>query len=695
MRTTADEGTAGLASPTFRPDVQGLRAIAVGIVVLYHAGLSFGGGFVGVDVFFVLSGFVIIRGLRFELAKTGSVDLVAFAQRRIRRLLPALALLLAVVLPLGLVFSPVDGFQPGAMAALSAVLFNANTFFQISGDGYFSTSAELNPLLHTWSLSVEEQFYFVFPAAALLSWKMGRRFNIGGLRGLFVALLAVGAVSLIAAEVLASGLWGHSFGTPWGRVIIDERAAFFSTPTRAWEFAAGALVGLVGPTKSDKVASALCVGGLGAIAACCVLYSSPGTTFPGLAAVVPVGATAALLSAGGRGPVGRLLQAAPLQRIGDLSYGWYLWHWPLIVYVRGLTVNTAFDSPWIVGSAALLALVPAELSMRLVENPIRKSTSLQPRHVGLLGLACGLIPLVVTAGSVLAWGALHRDTVESMEEQFAIHLDASNGCDSNFSEGAHDGTCAFPADEDRGTVALIGDSNAGHFSEGLRQGVAMVGYDLEVITRSSCLFADVRTAPSGFEAADCGQAVEQTTQELIDTDVDVVVLGHAADYYIDDPAFGVIDEVSGEMVFDSDTKREIIAAGFANKVAELTNAGIEVVVMQPVPRVAGWEPGACSVIRWSDDGTGCPSETPVGRVVAQLGTMEPINRAIIAAGGRVMDVSGELCDAQTCSVVVDGDYVYRDALHLSVAGSESLAGLFATAVSEPATLPDETMAFTD
>ena len=687
----------GLSRPAFRPDVQGLRALAVVIVVLYHAGLSFEGGFVGVDVFFVLSGFVIMRGLHHELASTGGINLVAFAQRRIRRLLPAFALLLALVLPIGVLLSPIDGFSQAVSTAFAAVLFNANTFFHLSGDGYFSASAELNPLLHTWSLSVEEQFYFVFPAGVLLSWRLGQRLSkFGSARTLVVVLSAVGVLSLIVAEILASSTLSYSFSAPWGRVIIDERVAFFSMPTRAWEFAAGALVSFASPAKSERAGSVASAAGLGIVGACCFLYTSSGTVFPGLAAVVPVAATVALLWAGGSGPIGRLLASTPLQRIGNLSYGWYLWHWPLIVYARALTAGTRLDSPWFVGLVAVFAIVPAQLSMNLIENPVRRAEHMSSFRIVRLGAVCAALPLLVAAASGAAWSAIHSDTIESYEAQFAIHLDAANGCDSNFSAvDSGGGVCEFEVTAPLGSVALIGDSNAGHLSEGLRAAATDANYDLTIATRSSCLFADVGTAVGGHELRACAEAISLTTDRIVQTGVEMVVIGHAADTYISDPVFAVIDERTGEPVTSEAEKRQMIAAGLGHTVAQFVDAGIEVIVVQPVPRITGWEPGACAITRWAGNTTGCTGEASGEDLLAQRESMALINESVIASGGRVLDLSGAICLASGCEVFVDGSYLYRDEAHLSIAGSELLTDPLVEVLRGSDTSPENLLLFSD
>jgi peptidoglycan/LPS O-acetylase OafA/YrhL len=232
-----------------RRDIQGLRALAVLLVVAYHAGAPLPGGFTGVDVFFAISGFVIARALIRELASTGGLRLGRFYARRVRRLLPALAVMLIAVALLGTLASPVAGQRMGGLTGIRASLFAANVYLYHLGTGYFDVSASLDPLLHTWTLAVEEQFYLVFPALLLLGWRLGRR---------LAAVLLVGAVS--AGSFYLALEYSQAFGI--GGVAHPQRFAFYASPTRAWEFGAGSLLALGSPLLSR--APLLVADGLGA-----------------------------------------------------------------------------------------------------------------------------------------------------------------------------------------------------------------------------------------------------------------------------------------------------------------------------------------------------------------------------------------------------------------------------------------------
>jgi peptidoglycan/LPS O-acetylase OafA/YrhL len=290
-----------------RSDVQGLRAIAVLLVVIYHADTSWlTGGYVGVDIFFVISGFVITRMLLRELDQTGRIDFKTFYLRRVRRLLPALALMLSIVLAVGALIGPVGGQRVAARTGAAAALMNANhgLAFETQG-GYFDVAAEVNAVLHTWSLAVEEQFYLLFPAVVAVAFVLHRR--LGVIRG----LVGIATLSFVLS-------WALSEGRPWVIPVgkYSQELAFYSAPTRAWEFAIGGL--LVFARALGRRASVACaIAGAGMVLWSSVAFDA-NTVFPGVAALLPViGAVTpdARLVIGGRRaravPFPRLRRRAP------------------------------------------------------------------------------------------------------------------------------------------------------------------------------------------------------------------------------------------------------------------------------------------------------------------------------------------------------------------------------------------------
>jgi len=344
--------------PGFRADIQGLRAIAVLLVLAYHARPDLvPGGFVGVDVFFVISGFLIAQPLAVEAARTGRVRLAAFWGRRIRRLMPAAALVIVVALGLGLWLSSVTRWESQLWQAFASATSWQNWFLADRAVDYLHASDPAGPLQHFWSLSVEEQFYVAVPLLlALLAVLVPRRL-LGAWR---IVLVAAFAVSLA---------WSI------GETALDPDIAYFSTATRAWEFLLGAGVAAFAGRLAPGPRLGQVLGGAGVVI---VLASGfvigPDWAFPSWTALVPtLGAALAILGgirAGAAGPVTRALGLPPLRYVGDISYSLYLWHWPVIwVTLAALRDRNAWVPPLWVPVVIAVSLACAVLSYELVERP--------------------------------------------------------------------------------------------------------------------------------------------------------------------------------------------------------------------------------------------------------------------------------------------------------------------------------------
>jgi peptidoglycan/LPS O-acetylase OafA/YrhL len=377
------------------PEIDGLRAVAIILVAFFHAGLpGMTGGFIGVDVFFVISGFLITRLLVDEFTRTGSLDILSFYARRVRRLLPALAVVLVATLAAGaLVLNPIGEQQDLAASALATATFVSNIFFWRTQTGYFADHAEQLPLLHMWTLAVEEQFYIFWPLAMLGTGFLARRSGVSSYV-LFVAMLVVGS---IASLVLS-----------WLITPIKPTMAFYLTPFRGWEFGIGGLLSIlfyarVTPAANPLLGSALALFGLAAIIAASVLFNSD-TIFPGLAALVPTAGAGSIIlgvTLAATSPVARLLRATPLVVIGKLSYSWYLWHWPLLALTRAQTLGDHALSRDV--ALIIIALGLSAITYRYIEEPVRQLKP-WPFAVSSQAVIAGLLILASTAAlSGVVW----------------------------------------------------------------------------------------------------------------------------------------------------------------------------------------------------------------------------------------------------------------------------------------------------
>ena len=415
----------------YRAEIDGLRAIAVAAVVLYHAAALPAAGFVGVDIFFVISGYLITGLLLQEHAASGRIDVLAFYARRARRILPAVIAVELAALAAASMLLPPEELVRTAQSATASALFGANFFFEAL-TGYFSPRAEQMPLLHLWSLSVEEQFYLFWPALLLVLLRLRAR-RVGG------AIALAGALSFALAEWL---------------VRTHPDAAFFQMPARFWELAAG---GFVATTRAGVVLPrwlpALAL--LGIVAACCM----PAPYFPGAGALLAVAATATLLwcvhGGGDLGLPGALLRSPPMVGIGLVSYSLYLVHWPLLAFYRATTVGNGEVGTRL--ALCLGAVVLAFLSYRYIEQPLRRQRA--PRARVVVGGAAASL-LLAAAAAAYAYAVAADEAARPRDNPLAIKAESDlptgwHRChyqvwDTQFPK------CEYPA----ARTALWGDSMA-------------------------------------------------------------------------------------------------------------------------------------------------------------------------------------------------------------------------------------------
>lgn len=666
-----------------RLDIQGLRAVAVILVVAFHAGLPVRGGFIGVDVFLVISGYVITSMLHKELRATGSIRLRTFYGRRIKRLLPALAVLTTAVVALSIVLgSPLATQETTAKTALGATYLSANIVIYNDSTEYFSPDAETNPLLHTWTLSVEEQVYLVFPSLLLLSWVVGRRVRRQARRGAAVMLGVVGVASFAACTLGSFGL-----------LPLPTAFAFYSSLTRVWEFAVGAGLALIAPTlKRIPPKVALALGTLGAIVVLAGAFAISGEMpYPGFAVLAPVLGTAALIAAGSRPPrgVSRFLGTKPMVKIGDVSYSWYLWHWPLIVFAVALWPGVG----WVLVVAAAVSLILAGLSTYLLENPVRRRSSIKGWKVVLLALLCTLIPtaaaLGLWKGADASWG---DESVAAMQAQVdAPHVSETLGCDDASSNGSSldEAGCQWNATGKGPHVYLVGNSVATMYSEAMIGASKKLDVPLTIDTSQGC-FSVIETNRQ------CSNLFEKTIEKLIARDPGIVVMSSTWDL----GRFGGGE--STKSTYTVAEKTDALVDSLEGSIIALHDAGHHVVIVLPSPRFfesgkegeylpapqgslsrqaahdSAWRQRYCPSSVASVDPADCGATVRLSDVkAAQAKTVDALHEIARATGATTFDLLDHYCPKGIC-ITNDGNrWIFEDGIHITVSESESLAPEFA------------------
>jgi peptidoglycan/LPS O-acetylase OafA/YrhL len=671
------EPTAPEARSHRRADIEGLRAIAVLLVVLFHADLAFvPGGFVGVDLFFVISGFVIMSMLLPRLETRGTLQLGWFYSRRLRRLLPALALTITITaMGSALFLSPLGAQQATASTGVAASLFTANIeLYRASGGGYFDLPTEANALLHTWSLSVEEQFYLFLPAFLILAWR-GTRW----LRSHWSAKRVTTA--LLAGAVVISFVL--SLITSFGRGISEpEQFAFYASPTRAWEFGAGALLALATPLLlrvPQRVA--LFLGLLGALlVTVSAVAITPSTPFPGLAALIPVGGAALLLVAGSVSTHGAsaVLGLKPLVWIGGLSYSWYLWHWPIIVWAR--TVWPSAD--WVLVAAAAFSLAPAWLAWRYVETPIRFDDRYLGRRIVALAAVCIIVPLTACAAlSVIGNGERESSAYAALTEGQRKHADTVRGCDRAAPLPQRKGDeCTWAVENPRGTVYLVGDSNAGQFTESVAAAANREGFDFTVATRSGCPFVDLALR-GGDVPDDCRRWVRETLRGLEEKSPALVVIASDSTAYVNGDQFSMRDAQA--VTSSADARADLWGLGLGRVVRQLDEAGVPTLVVHTIPQYPNNRFMECPPVRvFSDEGS-CAASSSREDIEDQQRATREVEAAVVGAtaSSQAIDFTDELCSDGRCITFADGKWLYRDGAHLTVEHTKTLTDRFAAMIT--------------
>ena len=659
----------------FRPDVEGLRAVAIVAVLLCHAGLPFvAGGYVGVDVFFVISGFLITRLLLGELEGTGRISLRRFYARRARRLLPLSAVLLAAVGILSLLLlSPVRAVEVSGDIVASA-LYSANWHFAAQSVDYFAQDVEPSPVLHLWTLAIEEQFYVVWPGLMLAVTWIWRRQGYSVRPALWVTL------AIVLAGSFALGV----------QLTADQPAsAYFSTFGRAWELGLGAALALLGAVwLRPAVAAALAWAGLAAIVYAAVAFDAA-TPFPGVAALVPTVGTALLIIGGAslygqaRAAPAALLSLGPVRYVGRISYSWYLWHWPALIFAAA-----AWGSLSVAAGLAVVAasLVPTVVTHHLIEDPVRVSRALarRPNRALAVGFAC--MAIGVCAGIALKDAQPRLDTAPIAEVKGAAALpeqpypqqraDAvrpnplraredrsrmyDDGCLVGIA-GTNSNKCLYGDTEGKRTLILFGDSHALQYAPALDEVADTNNWRLIVLTKAECTPGEVpiRSMVADREYSQCDEWREDSLRRIEEgspSSAAVVMSG--------DTAYTPYGEDGQEL--SGDAGAAAMEAGYLATLERIHDAGLRTVVIKDTPTSSSDVPGCVS--EDLDDLGSCAFDRERDR------TKEFDSRAARAAPETALiDITPEICPRDLCRAVIGNALVYRDKSHLSATFARTLA----------------------
>jgi peptidoglycan/LPS O-acetylase OafA/YrhL len=642
-----------------RADIDGLRGLAVLLVVLYHAGASgFMGGYVGVDVFFTVSGYLLTR-LLIDEQQRGGISLGAFYARRARRILPAsLAVAAGVLLAGTVLFAPADLRElSGSLIALST--FTSNFYFWRRVD-YFESSAPEHPMLHTWSLGLEEQFYLLLPLALLalgrLHWPA--RF---------------GVLALAAAASLALGVW-----LTW----THPAAAFYLLPTRGWELLLGGLVALRTPVQRAGLSRGVQWTGLAMIFAAATQFGAQ-TPFPGIAALLPCLGTAAILWAGTRDPSRTsVLTARPLVAIGLISYSLYLWHWPVLSFARyrlGDELGVA------VTSACLgLALVLAWLTWRWVEVPFRERRVLAGDRAWWRSAVASVAVLAACAAGVGAWGGPCRSPeLATLEMELDASLSESKSACHLGPRGLarDDQLCVFGDRKQGEQLLLWGDSHANALLPVLQQVVRSRSISVVQATYSGCpplLDTDIAHSTTDHRCREFNDLVVRTVRER---QIKVVVLSAYWAAYAGSPAESRlsrwVDPYSdGSDLGGSDAagNRRQFELALRRTGQALADMGVRVLLVHQVPVQPVYVPHALIRVRLSGDSSG-EGGLPLAAHRAMTADLRQMLTGSIPAARR-LDPAEILCKSGRCAWEEDGHPLYIDSHHLSRRGALLLAPLF-------------------
>jgi peptidoglycan/LPS O-acetylase OafA/YrhL len=629
----------------YRREIDGLRAVAVVPVILFHAGFGiFGGGFVGVDVFFVISGY-LITGLILQDLERGAFSLTRFYERRARRILPALFLVMLCCLPFAWMWMSPSQAKNFAQSVVAVSLFVSNVLFWRES-GYFDSASDEKPLLHTWSLAVEEQYYIIFPLLILVLWR------IGGRAWTLACIAAISAASLAASELMAES---------------RPTANFYLLPTRAWELLAGSICAFVQQRRGRGRNEALALIGLAAIVFSILVYDA-GTPFPSLWALVPVGGTALIILFAEGTRTARLLSLRGFVGIGLISYSAYLWHQPLFAFARIRSPHE--PEPWLMAGLAAAALALAGLSWRYVEQPFRGKAPLLPGRAPVFAASAAAAAAFVGFG---VYGhqrdGIYPPVPAELRAEFR-RSDWARRCLFN----KRDGTVRFPVEacifgDGPRKIAVLGDSLAASLAPAIIEKATAGGAQVHQLTHVNCLPARTLRRDHA-DAEPCERFVPEAIRYLNANDFDLVIVASAWSFVLGEAAFFDAPRMAGPGFGAAAAGPDFAAAAAADIEATLASIRAPVALVMPYAHHPG-EVRDFAVEHYRRTGAMLDELTqPVEEFERGNALALRVLEAVDGPGIEKVDPAERLCGDRGCLLIEGGRPVLSDEMHFTRFGAE-------------------------
>lgn len=655
----------------YRPEIDGLRALAVLPVMLFHAGFAlFSGGFIGVDIFFVISGYLITSIILGEL-QTGRFSLVTFYERRARRILPALCVMMLVCIPLAWHWLDPQDLKSFAKSLVAVPLFSSNVLFWRE-TGYFDTGVELKPLLHTWTLAVEEQYYVLFPLLLMAAWKVARRW--------IVPLLAVLALASLALAQRGAA--------------ADSSAAFYLLHARAWELLVGSFIAFYFARYPQQQAAPIrpwhqlgALAGLGLIAFG-VFSFDHSTVFPGLNALVPtLGAALIIVCARRQTWVGQLLASRPLVAVGLISYSAYLWHQPVFAFARNSTLVAPAPLTMLLLTGVSLAL--AWLSWRFVEGAFRDRQRVSRGQIFRYGALVSVLFMAVGVTGFINNGFANRFDVDPAAMSAFNDPDIRGACDANYDgQGWGIDFCFFGAPKAQASsqVAVFGDSHSEALLPAFDSAGQRLGVNIAHLGVGGCpplLGVDVVVGNYGPGA--CASLAQRQFDYVKRNGIHKVILVSRWTLYTDGDYDH--DRMTGYFLVNDDSQvrskaasRAVFAQALERTIDAYRAIGAQVMVVAQVPQQLANPKNLYYRLARDSAETQAQKQATVNALSVSMDKhqqLQQFTRQLFEMDDqqqriRLVSLDDALCQGATC-LIGDQDSYYKDYNHLSAKGVERVS----------------------